>query len=160
MRNIIAIILFGMAATASAQPNRDLPQNRQKQTESERYQARNQLADVRLDASGGRALIQLSPTTRPIDYLELRAGRTPITLVDVEVQFADGTSIRTGDRGRVEPFEGRVINLPRHSSAVVALIPTYRASSHYGARLQVFGVPEHHGRRAARRWSHERSWGR
>jgi len=153
MRNIIAIILFGMAATASAQPNRYLPQNRQKQTETERYEPRNQLADVRLDPSGGSAVIQLPQTTRPIDYLELRAGRAAITLVDVEVQFADGTSMHTGDRGRVEPFEGRVINLPRHSSSVVAVVPTYRTWSHRGARLQVFGVPEHHGWRAARRWN-------
>jgi hypothetical protein len=162
MRNIIAIILIGMASTAYAQSNTYLPQNRQKQTEAQRYEPRNQLADVRLDPHAGRAVIALPQTQRPIDYLELRAGRMPITLVDVEVRFADGTSINTGDRGRVAPFEGRVINLPRHSAAVTAIIPTYRTAGRYRpARLQVFGVPEHNGVRAARsRWNIERTWRR
>jgi hypothetical protein len=144
MRTILAIILFGMAATASAQPNANLPQNRQPQTE-ERYQPRNQLADVRLDAGRGRAFIRVPQTTRPLDYLELRAGRQRIQLDDVQIRFADGTSIRTGDRGVIEPFQGRVVNLPRRSSAVTAIIPTYRTlGRHYAdARLQVFGVPQH-----------------
>ena len=141
MRKFLAIILLGMATTASAQPTHYRPQ-RQPQTE-ERYQEHNKLADVRLDAHRNRAYVQLRHNARRLDYLELRAGRAPINLVDVEVRFADGTTMRTGDRGVVEPFEGRVIDLPRRTSAVVAVIPHYRALGRRDvARLQIFGVPE------------------
>jgi hypothetical protein len=60
--------------------------------------------------------------------------------------------MRTGDRGVVEPFEGRVIDLPRGASPVIAIIPHYRAdfNRRMVARLQVFGVPEHH------RWTSRR----
>ena len=120
----------------------------------ERYQPRNMLADVRLDSGAGRALIELPRTGRPLDYLELRAGRRGVTLDDVEVRFADGTSIRTGDRGFVEPFQGRVVNLPRRSAPVVAIVAHYRTDSYRGrgVRLQVFGVREHRWSGADRRF--------
>lgn len=121
-----------------------LPQNRQPQTEP-RYQERNKLAEVGLDCEQHRAVVQLPETGRPLDYLELRAGRTPFALRDVAVQFADGSVIHTGSRGIVEPFQGRVIDLPRGSAPVVAVLPTYQS---FGAspRLEVFGVPEHYVR--------------
>lgn len=151
MRKLLALILFGSAATASAQPippNANLPQNRQPQTE-ERYQPRNQLADVRLDDRRDRAYIQLPRTGRQLDYLELRAGRVRINLIDVEVRFANGQTIHTGDRGVMEPFEGRVIDLPRRASPVIAIVPHYRSlGGRRDARLQVFGVSQH----VTRRW--------
>ncbi len=125
MRTVLALILFGTAVTASAQPNANLPQNRQPQTE-ERYQPRNQLADVRLDDRRNHAYIALPRTGRQIDYLELRAGRVRINLVDVEVRFANGQTIHTGDRGVMEPFEGRVIDLPRRASPVIGSFLTIR----------------------------------
>ena len=143
MRTVLALILFGTAVTASAQPNANLPQNRQPQTE-ERYQPRNQLADVRLDDRRDRAYIALPRTGRRIDYLELRAGRVRINLIDVEVRFANGQSFHTGDRGVMEPFEGRVIDLPNRASPVIAIVPHYQALGRRAdARLQVFGVSQH-----------------
>ncbi len=142
MRTIITSILLACAATASAQPNANLPQNRQPQTE-ERYQPRNRLANVRLDADRGRSYIQLPRTGRRLDYLELRAGRTRINILDVEVRFADGRVIHTGDRGIMEPFEGRVIDLPRNAAPVVAIVPHYRTLGRRDvARLEIYGVPE------------------
>ncbi len=150
MRTLTTLLLLAATSTASAQSrpaNANLPQNQQPQTE-ERYQPRNRLADVSLDARRNRTYIQVPRTERPLDYLELRAGRTRVTLVDVEVKFADGTSIHTGDRGIVEPFEGRVINLPNRASPVIAIIPHYRtAGNRIPGRLQVFGVSQH------RRWN-------
>jgi hypothetical protein len=136
-------VRYGADETWRTSPS-SLPQNRQPQTEA-RYQERNELADVRLDAFRQRAIIQLPRYAGALDYLELRAGRTPFTLRDVEVKFADGTSIHTGSRGLVEPFHGRVIDLPRGSAKVIAVIPHYlTAGSFRGpARLEVFGVPEH-----------------
>jgi hypothetical protein len=149
----LTTLLFALAtaSTAAAQPaNARLPQNQQPQTE-ERYQPRNQLADVALDPSRTRAYIQVPRTGGQLDYLELRAGRTRINLIDVEVKFADGTSIHTGDRGIVEAYEGRVINLPRRASPVIAIVPNYRTvGNRVAARLQVFGVREH-GRWQSRR---------
>lgn len=155
---ILTAFLFTTLATATAASaqgwrppaNANAPQNRQPQTE-ERYQRQNQLADVRLEPGRDRAYIQLPRTGRPLDYLELRAGRMPVTLIDVEVKFADGRSIHTGDRGRVEPFEGRVIDLPRRSAPVTAVVAHYRtARGRMPARLQVYGVAEH------RRWYRDR----
>lgn len=152
MRKLLAIIVFGMAATASAQPNTYYPQNRQPQTE-ERYSAQNKLGEVRLDGRRGRAYIRLPQTGRHTDYLELRAGRARIQLDNIEVRFADGRVINTGDRGVVEPFQGRVIDLPRHSAAVTAIVPTYRTLNRRGvARLEVYAVPEHDRWRADRRY--------
>lgn len=148
MRTLMTMLFLASTATAaSAQsyrqpPNANLPQNQQPQTE-ERYQRKNQLADVSLDARRSRAYIQLPRTGRPLDYLELRAGRARVTLDDVEVKFADGTSIHTGDRGVVEPFEGRVINLPNRASPVIAIVPHYRTPGRVPGRLQVFGVAQH-----------------
>jgi hypothetical protein len=145
MRILTTFLFLAVSSSATAQPpaNANLPQNRQKQTE-DRYQPRNQLADVRLAAGRNRAFIQLPRTGRPIDYLELRAGRARFTLINVEVRFADGTSINTGDRGLVQSFEGRVINLPRRAAPVIALVATYRTvGRRIPARLQVFGVREH-----------------
>jgi hypothetical protein len=144
---ILVVGLSGIAAADTPPANANLPQNRQPQTE-ERYQARNQLADVRLDAGSTRAEIQLPSTGRQLDYLELRAGRARFALDDVEVLFNDGTTIRTGDRGVLQPFEGRVINLPRHAAAVVGVVAHYRTLGRRlaSAELQVFGVPEHRNR--------------
>lgn len=147
MRTLITTLFLATTATASAQsyrqpPNAKLPQNQQPQTE-ERYQPRNQLADVALDARRSRAYIQLPRTGKQLDYLELRAGRARVTLDDVEVKFADGTSIHTGDRGVVDPFEGRVIDLPNRASPVIAIVPHYRTPGHQAGRLQVFGVAQH-----------------
>lgn len=164
---ILTTVLFAslsLATAASAQTwrppaNANAPQNRQPQTE-ERYQPRNQLADVQLDPRRDRAYIRLPQTGRPLDYLELRAGRVPVTLVDVEVKFADGRSMHTGDRGLVEANEGRVINLPRDASAVTAVIAHYRTSYRRApARLQVFGVREHRWDRD-RRFDRDRRWDR
>lgn len=150
MRILTVLTLLAATATASADPHwrspSNLPQNRQPQTEA-RYLERNKLAEVRLDTRRDRAYVQL-PRTGALDYIELRAGRTPFTLRDVEVRFADGTSIRTGSRGFVEPHHGRVINLPRRASPPVALILHYRTAGTRaawvrGARLEVFGVPEY-----------------
>ena len=136
MRKLLAIIVFGVAATASAQPNTYYPQNRQPQTE-ERYAAQNKLGEVRLDGYRGRAYIRLPQTNRQTDYLELRAGRSRIQLDNVEVRFADG----------------RVIDLPRHSAAVTAIIPTYRTLNRRGtAMLEVYAVPEHDRWRADRNY--------
>jgi hypothetical protein len=144
MRTLTTLaILAATTATAAASP-RDLPQNRQPQTEA-RYQQRNLLAEVGLDCERDRAVVQLPETARPLDYLELRAGRTPFALRDVAVQFADGSVIHTGSRGVVEPFEGRVIDLPRGSAPVVAVLPAYQSMG-TSARLEVFGVPEHYVR--------------
>jgi len=159
MRSLTTLgILAALTATASADHFRDrgggfqyqqqysqpslryAPQNRQPQTE-ERYQERNKLADVGLAGYGNRAYVQL-PQTGALDYLELRAGRTPVALRDVVVQFADGTSIHTGSRGVVEPFEGRVIDLPAGCAQVTAVIPEYETPGR-GAHLEIFGVPEH-----------------
>lgn len=155
MRSLIALAttsvlaLSGLASAQTWQSPQRLPQNRQPQTE-ERYQARNQLADVRLMTGRDRAYIQL-PRTGQLDYLELRAGRAKFALDDVQVMFADGTSIHTGDRGVLQPFEGRVVNLPRRSSPVTAVVAHYRTlGRQMPARLQVFGVPEH-GNRWGRR---------
>ncbi|MBA2545015.1 MAG: hypothetical protein H0V17_35560 [Deltaproteobacteria bacterium] len=127
-----------------------LPQNRQPQTE-ERYQQRNELAEVHLDAFRQRAYVQLPRYAGALDYLELRAGRTPFTLRDVEVRFADGTSLHTGSRGLVEAHEGRVIDLPRGSAKVIAVIPHYQTASFRApAKLEVFGVPVHRGWQAMR----------
>jgi hypothetical protein len=131
---------------------RDAPQNQQPQTEA-RYQERNKLADVGLAGFNNRAFIQLPQTARALDYLELRAGRTPVALRDVVVQFADGSSIRTGSRGVVEPFEGRVINLPAGCSPVVAIVPEYDTPRDRNARLEVFGVPEHRND-----WRYSSNW--
>jgi hypothetical protein len=133
---------LAILAAANISPH-DLPQNRQPQTEA-RYQQKNLLADVRLDCERDRSFVQLPATARPLDYLELRAGRTAFALRDVAVQFADGSVIHTGSRGLVEPFEGRVIDLPRGSAPVVAVIPVYQSTG--SARLEVFGVPEHYVR--------------
>jgi len=143
-------IVFGATATVQASPSPgNLPQNRQPQTEA-RYQAKNQLAAVRLDASCDRAVVQL-PANRHLDYLELRAGTTPFELRDVEVRFADGTSLHTGSRGLVEAHQGRVIDLPWHSAPVIAVIPQYQtARFRMPAQLAVFGVAEHHEWRASR----------
>lgn len=150
MRSLTTIVILALTSTASAQgwwhSPANVPQNDQPQTE-ERYQPRNQLADVVLAPGRDSAFIQLPRTGRPLDYLELRAGRTPVTLFDVEVRFADGTSIHTGDRGLVEPFEGRVIDLPRGAAPVTAVVAHYRTARYRTpARLEVFGVREH------RRW--------
>jgi hypothetical protein len=146
MRILTTITFLTLSTVASAQTWRDpanAPQNRQPQTE-ERYQPRNQLADIRLEPGHNRAYVELPQTGRPLDYLELRAGRVPVTLIDVEVQFADGTAIHTGDRGRVEPFEGRVIDLPTRAAPVTAVVAHYRTARYRApARLQVFGVREH-----------------
>lgn len=151
MRTIPAlVILLATSATASADHASDfrtspanLPQNQQPQTEA-RYRERNQLADVRLDAAARRTYVQLPQSAQHLDYLELRAGRTAFQLSDVEVRFADGTSLHTGSRGLVEPFEGRVIDLPAGCARVIAIIPHYQTSNRFrGARLEVFGVPEH-----------------
>ncbi len=150
MRRLLALILFGTAATASAQPNANLPQNRQPQTE-ERYQPRNQLADVSLPLGRERTVIQLPRTGRQIDYLELRAGRAKFTLLDVEVRFADGRTMHTGDRGLVEGYEGRVVDLPRRSAAPTMMIVTYRTIARQPSRLQVFGVRQHRPDRSVSR---------
>ncbi|NVB79753.1 MAG: hypothetical protein HOV81_15260 [Kofleriaceae bacterium] len=145
------LALTGVASAQRWQSPQTAPQNRQPQTE-ERYQARNQLADVRLNPGRDRAYIQLPRTGRPLDYLELRAGRARLMLDDVEVKFADGTSIHTGDRGVVQPFEGRVVNLPRRAAPVTAIVASYRTiGRRMPARLQVFGVPEHGPNRWGRR---------
>jgi hypothetical protein len=124
----------------------------------ERYQPRNQLVDVRLEAGRGRTRIDLPRTGRPIDYLELRAGRTAVTLDDVVIHFADGTSMQNGDRGLIEPFEGRVIDLPRGSSAAIAITARYRTATwRIPARLQVFGVNEHNY--SDRRYDDRRPYG-
>jgi hypothetical protein len=157
MRSLIVLstsLVLALSGTASAQqwqsPDR-LPQNRQPQTE-ERYQARNQLADVRLQPGRNRAYIQLPRTRQRLDYLELRAGRARLALDDVEIKFADGTSIHTGDRGVVRPFEGRVVNLPRRAAPVTAVVASYRTvGRRVPARLQVYGVPEHGPNRWGRR---------
>ena len=158
MRTLTTILFLTLATTAaSADPYRGPANNPQTQ---ERYQPRNQLADVRLDAGRGRAVIPLPTTRRPLDYLEIRAGRVPVTLVDVEVRLADGRVVNSGDRGLVEPFEGRVIDLPR-GSIVTAVTARYRTSSHrMPARLQVFGVrdqrayrDDHRRDRRDRRWT-------
>lgn len=151
LTTLVTSLVLAFSGVAAAQPNATLPQNRQKQTEP-RYQTRNELAVVRLDARSTRADIQL-PRSGRLDYLELRAGRARFALDDVEVLFADGSTIRTGDRGIVEPFEGRVINLPRRAAAVVGLVAHYRTMGHRwgGAELQVFGVPEHSHNRWSRR---------
>jgi len=157
LTQLATILLLSFGSVASAQTwnppaNAGLPQNRQPQTE-ERYQPRNQLADVRLEPGRDRAYIQLPRTDRPLNYLELRSGRARFTLDDVEVQFADGTAFHTGDRGVVEPFEGRVIDLPRHTAPVTAVIAHYRTfNQRFGARLQVFGVREHYARRGVIRF--------
>lgn len=149
---ILTTILFLTASTVASADQyrgRDYPQHRQPQTQ-ERYQPRNQLADVRLDAGRGYAVIPLPQTRRPIDYLEIRAGRVPVTLVDVEVRLANGRIVNSGDRGLVEPFEGRVIDLPR-GSIVTAVTARYRTASHRRpARLQVFGVREQRAFRTPR----------
>lgn len=119
---------------------RDAPQNRQPQTEP-RYQELNKLADVGLAGYGNRAFVRI-PQTGPLDYLELRAGHVPVALRDVVVQFADGTFIHTGSRGVVEPYEGRVIDLPRGHAPVIAVMPEYDTPARGAARLEVFGVPE------------------
>lgn len=152
LKILVPSLVLALSGVASAQSNAGLPQNRQPQTE-ERYQARNQLAAVRLDAGQGRAEIQLPLTARSLDYIELRAGRARFALDDVEVNFADGTSIRTGDRGVLKPFEGRVVNLPRRASPVVSIVAHYRTLSRRGrvAEIQVFGVAEHDRRRWSRR---------
>lgn len=146
---VVSIVVLALSGTVSAQPwhsNEGLPQNQQPQTE-ERYQPRNQLADVQLDAWRDHAYIQLPQTGRRLDYLELRAGRARFALDDVEVLFADGTSIHTGDRGVVRPFQGRVIDLPHNAAPVIAIVAHYHRLSRWMApELQVFGVPEHgHG---------------
>ena len=130
---------------------RDAPQNQQPQTE-ERYQPRNKLADIGLAAYGNRAYVQLPQYNGSLDYLELRAGRTPVELRDVVVRFADGTSIHTGSRGVVEPFEGRVIDLPQGCAQVVSVTPEY-ATGYAGARLELFGVQEHRND-----WRYSSSW--
>jgi hypothetical protein len=162
MRSVTNLSVFllllgsGVASAQSYPSNRSLPQNRQPQTE-ERYQQRNELADVRLDGGRDSAFIQLPITGQPLDYLELRAGRARLFLNDVEVIFADGSSMHTGDRGVIQPFEGRVIDLPHHASAVTAVIPHYQTFGYRRfARLQVFGVPEHRDRRWARRGYYRR----
>ena len=151
LTTLTTILVLGLGGVASAQTwrtpaNANAPQNRQPQTEA-RYQPRNQLANVRLEPGSDRAYIQLPASNRPLDYLELRGGRTRFTLDDVEVMFGDGTSIRTGDRGVVEPFEGRVIDLPQHTAPVTAIVAHYRTSGRWPAHLQVFGVREHNARR-------------
>ncbi len=155
MRYLPAVLLFATTATASADhlsgdwrsSPANLPQNRQPLTEA-RYQEKNQLADVRLDAARGRAYVQLPTASRHLDYLELRAGRTAFDLDDVEVKFADGSSLHTGDRGRVEPFQGRVIDLPAGCAQVVAIVPHYQSANRFrAAQLEVFGVPEHRWQR-------------
>jgi hypothetical protein len=130
---------------SSPQSLRYAPQNRQPQTEP-RYQERNKLADVGLPAYGNRAFVQLPQYGGSLDYLELRAGRTPVALRDVVVQFADGSSIHTGSRGVVQPFEGRVIDLPSGCAPVVAVMPEYDTPGYRTARLELFGVHEHHHR--------------
>jgi len=153
LTHIVPFLVIAFSGIAAAQPpaNATYPQNRQKQTE-ERYQARNELADVRLDAGRGRAEIQLPATRRQLDYLELRAGHARFALDDVEVLFTDGSSIHTGDRGVVEPFEGRVINLPHNAAGVAGIVAHYRTLGHRrSAELQVFGVPEHNRTRWSRR---------
>lgn len=161
MRILTTVLFMTVSTIASAQSWRspaNQPQNRQPKTE-ERYQPRNELADVRLEPGRDRAYIQLPQSGRQLDYLELRAGRMPVTLTDVEVKFADGRSIHTGDRGRVEPFEGRVIDLPRGSAPVTAVVAHYRTGRYRApARLQVFGVRQHHGDRN-RGWD-RRGWDR
>jgi hypothetical protein len=130
---------------------RDAPQNQQPQTE-ERYQPRNKLADIGLAAHGNRAYVQLPQYSGSLDYLELRAGQTRVELRDVVVRFADGTSIHTGSRGVVEPFEGRVIDLPRGCAPVVSVMPEY-ATGYAGARLELFGVQEHRND-----WRYSSNW--
>ena len=137
------LTVSGVAGAQTWRSPANLPQNQQPQTET-RYQPRNQLADVRLVPGQNRAYIQLPRTGRALDYLELRAGRARYTLDDVEVVFADGTSIHTGDRGVLEPFEGRVIDLPHRASMVTAVVAHYRTlNQRWPGRLQVFGVREH-----------------
>lgn len=164
MRVLPALALLLVSATASADhrtirfdddtwrtsPSR-LPQNQQPQTEA-RYQPHNQLALARLDGLRDRAYVQLPRYAGDLDYLELRAGSTPFALRDVEVRFADGSSLHTGSRGLVEPHHGRVIDLPRGSAPVVAVIPHYETTGRFRApaRLEVFGV---------RVREHRRSWG-
>jgi hypothetical protein len=120
------------------------------QTEA-RYQERNKLAEVSADPRDGRDVIQLP--AGDFDYLELRARDAPIVLRDVMVQFADGSVMHTGSRGTIIPGQGRVVDLPRGRSPVVALIADYgggyRRWERTPARLEVFGVPEHcdHGYR-------------
>ncbi|HUS29729.1 MAG TPA: hypothetical protein VMZ53_14595 [Kofleriaceae bacterium] len=126
---------------SSQQSLRNAPQNRQPQTE-ERYQERNKLADAGLSPYSNHAVVQLPQAGGSLDYLELRAGRTRVALRDVVVQFADGSTIHTGSRGVVEPFEGRVIDLPSGCAQVVAVMPEYETPGH-GASLEVFGVHEH-----------------
>jgi hypothetical protein len=163
MRTLTVLTLLAATATASADhqyggdeswrttsPTTYLPQNAQPQTE-DRYLEGNKLAELRLDAYRQRAYVQLPQYTGALDYLELRAGRRPFMLHDVVVRFADGTSIRTGSRGFVEPHQGRVINLPYRTAPVVGVILHYDASGSStrwgrGPRVELFGVPEH------RRW--------
>lgn len=171
MRSLTTVgILAALCATASADHFRDrgggfqyqqqysqpslryAPQNRQPQTEA-RYQERNKLADVGLAGFGNRAFIQLPQYAGSLDYLELRADRTPVMLRDVVVQFADGSSIHTGSRGIVEPFEGRVIDLPAGCAPVTAVMPEYDTPRDRSARLEIFGVHDHRGG-----WSSQSSW--
>ena len=153
MRKLTTMLFLTVATVASADTYRGpqhYPQNTQKQTEA-RYQPRNQLTTVRLQPGRGRAVIQLPRTGAPIDYLELRAGRSGLTLDNVVVHFADGTAINSGDRGFVEPNEGRVINLPRGSAPAISLTATYRTTGYRrGAKLEVYGVRE-------RGWTSDRS---
>jgi hypothetical protein len=158
LTTILVMALSSVAAADQYRGPRSDSHYRQPQTQ-ERYQPRNQLADVRLDAGRGRAVIPLPQTNRPLDYLEIRAGRVPVTLVDVEVRLADGRVVNSGDRGRVEPFEGRVIDLPR-GSIVTAVTARYRTASHrMPARLQVFGVRDQRAYREPRNYR-DRRWTR
>ena len=144
MRTLTTIGLLALmtaTSTAGTYSLRYAPQNRQPQTEA-RYQPRNKLADIGLAAYSDHAFVQLPQYGGSLDYLELRAGQTPVTLRDVVVTFADGRTIHTGSRGVVEPFEGRVIDLPRGSAPVVSVMPEYETCSS-GAHLEVFGVQEH-----------------
>jgi hypothetical protein len=151
MRSLLTIscILGLSAGVASAQPWNPYNPSQQRRTQpqtEERYQARNQLTTVRLEPGRNRAYIQLPRTGRPLNYLEIRAGRMRVTLDNVQVLLEDGTTIDSGDRGTVEPFEGRVIDLPRSGARPKAIIAQYRTENHRrGARLTVFGVPEHRG---------------
>ena len=150
--NVTTILAIALPGIAAAQPSpAQLSQNHQPQTEA-RYQPRNELANIRLDPRRDRAYIQVPRTGRQLDYLELRAGRASFALDDVEVLFEDGTSLHTGDRGVLQPFEGRVVDLPHRTAPVTAVIAHYRSYGHrFPARLAVFGVPEHYGHRWARR---------
>lgn len=173
---IAALIAIALPVAASARPyhqntwrheasNRYLPQNQQPRTEP-RYQTYNKLAEVAVFPQRERDVIRISADQPRLDYLELRALGGPVEIRNVAVRLADGQVIHTGSRGVIAPGEGRVIDLPPRSAPVVAVIPDYGITRYSGydhgyhrsaARLELFGVPEHHA--SSPEWSSRGPYG-